>query len=92
MFIRVCLSAILAMLLLTGCSREQKNTDMVMNKEVVANFTMQPETAAESASSIPMLPGKAQILGAPFEDFQTQTGSATVLPSQNKTIEVPNTQ
>ncbi len=77
-------------LILTACGREQKNTDMVMNKEVPEDFTRQPQPASQATQTTPMLPGKAQVLGAPFLDFPTQTGSATVLPSQNQTVSVPN--
>lgn len=75
-------------LLLTGCNRGQKNANVVTQQEVPSDFSTQPQPP-QSDTTTPMLPGKAQILGAPFTDIQTQTGTATVLPSQDQTVDAP---
>lgn len=78
-------------LILTGCDRGQKNANTVTEQEVPSDFTTQPQAPQSNDTTTPMLPGKAQILGAPFNDVQTQTGTATVLPSQDQTVAAPQT-
>ncbi len=68
--------------LLTGCERQQQNTNTVFNKEKPSDFTHQKDTGPMPPAP-PMLPGKAQMLGAPFDDFQTQTGRAQVTPNKS---------
>ena len=74
--------------LLVACNRGQQNANVVTESEVPSDFTTQPQPP-ESNNTTPELPGRAQILGAPFPDVSTQTGTATVLPSQLQTVEVP---
>lgn len=78
--------------LLGGCEQRQRGESMVINKEVPADFTMSAiaQKKSEQQAKTPMLPGKAQVIGAYFQDFPTQTGKATVLPSQVKVIEQPS--
>lgn len=80
------ISAVL--LFLTACERQQQGADSVMNKETPMDFTTSPEAQkpTDNQTQTPMLPGKAQILGAPIQDFQTQTGSADVQPSEVQVI------
>lgn len=80
---------VIVVLLLCACGRQQENTGMVTNKEKYADFTMQSQDQNKPSAPAPMLPGKARVPGAPFQDFQTQTGEAVVLPSQLQTIEGP---
>lgn len=80
---------LLLMLGLVGCSRQQQDTNMVDYKEVPSDFTTQPQAPLSNSATTPMLPGKAQLLGAPFDDFPTQTGTATVTPAQNQTVSAP---
>jgi len=75
--------------MLSGCERQQKNTGSVFNKERPSDFTTKPLPEGWKPTPPPMLPGKAQILGAPFQDFQTQTGRAQVAPQEGMIKSLP---
>lgn len=75
--------------MLAGCERQQKNTNTVFNKESSADFTTKPQPKNWKPKPVPMLPGKAQVLGVPFQDFPTQTGRAQVAPKKSLIKSVP---
>jgi len=78
--------SLLAIISLSACSREQKGVDTVYNREKPTDFTREVVPPSAIKPPPPMLPGKAKIPGAPFQDYATQTGSAytTAVKTQGK--------
>jgi len=83
------LIVVAAFCMLTGCERHQENTNTVFNREKLSDFTTKPQPKKIKIKPVPMLPGKAQILGAPFQDFPTQVGRAQVAPQKGLEKKVP---